>query len=203
MPNSNDPNLTLLLKGVSDSSQREAIIAAHTNLVAGGPSSLPGAMGILLARLVAVVVEVSVAVAPSTEYQQQIVALRGEITRLRKDDIPSITIAKDTMIAANLNTRRLRMTYVMLWIILIGILSAGAGGYVVYRYTALTPRQLSWIDIGAKMSRHRIGVIPAEDEDGTYGFVIGGPQPVEKATFVKENGENAAVEIRWRNEDGQ
>ena len=203
MPTKNDPTLAILLNGVSDPEQREAIIKAHSSLLAGGADSLPGCLGILLSRLVVMVVKVSEVVSPTAKQQQQVISLGEELTHLRKDDIPTIIKAKDAMVAANLNTRRLRMTYVFLWLALVAVFSALAGGYATYRFTAIIPNQIKWVSILKSMSQHHIGILPADPENGSFGIIVGGRQPVNKAIFVKENGQNAAVEIRWQDEESQ
>jgi len=81
----------------------------------------------LLGRLVAVVVDVSAVVAPTSAHQQQLYAVRSDLARFQKDSLPILTKTKEEMVAVNLNTRRLRMRYVIFCISSAAILGAVAG----------------------------------------------------------------------------
>jgi hypothetical protein len=218
--NANDATLQVLLRGVKDAAQRETIIAAHTTLHAGGASTLPGALAILLARLVDIVVGLAAAMVPANH---DVALLREEIANMRAKDLPLITQAKEEIIRTSRSTRRLRMTYVYLWILLATALSAGASGFAVYYFTALTPQQQNWLSIGkhqgralkqteidwlkvAKaMSRQGIYFRPVPSEPGTFGYVLGGDDRWISGTYVEgSDGHPRGVEIHWpENGDGQ
>lgn len=194
----NDPILALLLKTANDPTQREAIITAHSTLQAGGAKTLPGALSILVSRLIEIVAELALAISPREGHQQELEALNKRILALSREDFPKILEAKEDIIQCNLNTRRLRMAYVTLWILLAGLVGTGVGGYGVYYFTALTAEESEFLRVGKEMDRHHAGLTLADSQANTFGIVVGGTQPVLEAKFITENGQNVAVEIRWQ-----
>jgi len=205
-----DPILALLLKGLKDPAQREAIITAYKTLLGSGATTLPGALGILLARLVEIVAGLAETVSPSAQHQK-------EIAELRQKELPKVEEAKETMVQTSLSIRRLRMTYIVVWILSAMVVAAGAAGYGVYHYTALTPQQktylsigeqmqrpltsaeIDWLNLGITMSQHGIYVRPADPESGNFGLVFGAKTPWLKGHYVKDaNNQPVAVEIHWQ-----
>ena len=203
MNTQHDPTTAILLDGVDEPAEREAIIASQATLHADGATSLPGALGILIARLIKIVVNL--------------------VTKqLRQEFLPQFISTKEEMIATNRSTRRLRMTYVLLWILLGTVSGAGAGAYAAYHYFALTPQQkdwlaigkhmgrsltqdeVDWLNLGRKMTQHDTGLMLADPVPGTFGVVVAGKQPVLRAKFIQEGGQNMGVETRWQdNGEGQ
>ena len=222
MNTQHDPTTAILLDGVDEPAEREAIIASQATLHADGATSLPGALGILIARLIKIVVNLVTRVSPSSNHEREVTALREDIKQLRQEFLPQFISTKEEMIATNRSTRRLRMTYVLLWILLGTVSGAGAGAYAAYHYFALTPQQkdwlaigkhmgrsltqdeVDWLNLGRKMTQHDTGLMLADPVPGTFGVVVAGKQPVLRAKFIQEGGQNMGVETRWQdNGEGQ
>ena len=54
------------------------------------------------------------------------------------------------------------------------------------------------------MTQHNTGLMLADPVPGTFGVVVGGKQPVLRAKFIQEGGQNMGVETRWQdNGEGQ
>jgi hypothetical protein len=214
----NDPLLALLLKGVTDPAQREAIIEAHATLNAGGAKSLPGALSIYHARLIQVVLEHTEKTIPSAAHDGILADLLKAIKQVHEMDIPQVVQAKEEFMVANLSTRRLRISYVLLWLLLVALVAAGAGGYGVYRVCALTPEQQNWLAIGKhqgraltqdeiiflkignEMHRHNTDVITADSAPGIYSIKVVGKQPILQPTYIGEGGQATGIQIFWKDD---
>jgi hypothetical protein len=216
-----DPNLEVLLKDVTNPAEREAIITAHTTLQAGGASTLPGALSILLTRLINIVVGMVAAVSPSAQHQKDVADLRKEVAAFRQKDLPMVEEAKETMVQTSLNIRRLRMTYIMVWILSAMVVAAVAAGYGVYHYTALTTQQQKWLAIGKQqgralnqdeiillkigdeMHRHNTDIILADPVQGAFGVKVVGKQQLYRPTYIQDGNQATGLQVYWKVEDTQ
>jgi hypothetical protein len=172
MNTNNDPILSLLLDGVSEPAEREAIITAHTTFKTAGPDSLPGAMAVYQARLIQIVVKCTEKATPSAEHQETLAALLKEIQQLRKADLPVVEQAKEEIIATNRGTRRLRMSVVFFFMMLALLAGGGAGGYAVYRYEEPTVRVTEELALVKKLDAQHVFLVPADHKDGEIGIAL-------------------------------
>jgi hypothetical protein len=177
----NDPSLAVLLNGVTDPAQREAIITAYAALHSAGATTFPGALAVILARHTAIVVDAVNKVTPSGPLEKNLENVAEEFRVYREDVMPALADKWNTVVVAVNGIRKFRLGGVFSYILialLVGYVGGFfSGGYAGYELFFPKPTQLAKIETGTVLENQHITLYPEIRSDGSFLLTVAGDRP--------------------------
>jgi len=194
----NDPILALLLKGVTDPAQREAIITAYSTLLGSGATTLPGALGILLARLVQIVAELTSKIEPAGALTTKMAELSEDFKSFREEGVPRLEKKWDEVIKASHRIRSFRLGAILAYVLMALVFGFLGGAYVTYYFVHPTPQQAAWITMGEALDAEHITLNGHVRTDGSFILSIDADRPfTAKHDDVNKQGVPLGESIIW------
>ena len=177
----NDPSLAVLLNGVTDPAQREAIITAYNALHSAGASTFPGALAVILARHTAIVVDAVNKVTPSGPLEKNLENVAEEFRVYREDVMPALADKWHAVVVAVNGIRKFRLGGIFSYILIASLIAfvGGffSGGYAGYRVYSPKPKQQAEIETGTVLENQHITLYPEIRPDGSVVLTVVGDRP--------------------------
>ena len=193
----NDPILELLLRGLHDGQQREALVQSYGQLKLSGPGGFSTAFLAVFGRLALVVAETGAKTVPVAEQHDAWLKLLGFFHLLEKEWLPELHRIIEETREAFRRIRRRRIGLTILAFLLALLLGAGLGAWGWSRHAELTADQVEWLHLRQVMLAQGIDMDATDDQPGTFGIIIGGNRPFGQGKLWKPDGVARGVEAHW------
>jgi hypothetical protein len=194
----NDPTLAVLLDGVSDDTERTAIISAYHTLGGAGATTFPGALSVLLARHTTVVVNAVNKVAPPGPLAANLQEVAGEFRHFREESVPRLEEKWSGVITAANRIRKYRLGLLIAYFLLIPALAYLGGFYTGFDCFCPTRHQSDLITRGETFDTEHITVNCRIKSDGSFIVNIDGDRPfTKKQDDTNEQGVPIGESILW------
>lgn len=182
--------LKMLLQGVTDSQEAEAIKKALNTLMSGGLETFPGALSVIQARILKIQLELAAKMETPQGEREKLLLYFHELESKWK---PSFEGMLEETKEAFLNLRKLRVRRLLYALFISLLLGMGGGGYGTYQYMEAyllpTQQEKEWLEFRKDLMDNKIAIGRGDKTtDDTYQIQIASARPFVKVkSWEKES----------------